>query len=76
VDINTEANAVVRRETGVRLGQGGLHFHRLHSASELRKDTITRRVRYTAPMLPNDPIEDRAALGGKRAASSAPMSRL
>ena len=30
------------------------------SAFELRKDTVARRVGYAAPMLPNEPVEDRA----------------
>ena len=68
-DVHTDAevDAAVRRETGVRLGQGGLRIHRalhrIHRASKLGKDTIARRVRYAAPMLPNEPVEDRAALG-------------
>jgi hypothetical protein len=28
-----------------------------------RKDTIARRVRYAAPVFPNDPVKDRAPLG-------------
>ena len=50
--------------TGVRLGQSSLRLHRalhgVHGAPELRKDTVARRVRYAAPVLPNDPVEDRA----------------
>src|SRR5262249_34441614 len=30
---------------------------------ELRKDTIARRVRYAAPVFPNEPVEDGAAFG-------------
>ena len=67
VHANAEVDAAVRRETGVRFGQGGLRIHRalhrIHGASKLGKDTIARRVRYAAPMLPNEPIEDRPALG-------------
>jgi hypothetical protein len=47
--------------------QGGLRLHRalhgLYGAAELRKDTIARRVRYAAPVFPNEPVEDCAALG-------------
>jgi hypothetical protein len=67
VDADAEINATIRRETSVRLGQSSLGLYRaLHSfncASELRKDTIARRVRYAAPMLPNEPVEDRAPFG-------------
>jgi hypothetical protein len=38
-------------------------FLGLNCTSELGKDTIACRVRYTAPMLPNDPVEDRAPFG-------------
>ena len=30
----------------------------INGASELRKDTVARRVRYTAPVVPNEPVED------------------
>ena len=60
-------DAAIRWETGVRFGQSGLRLHRalhgVHSASELRKDTIARRVRYAAPVFPNEPVEDRAPFG-------------
>ena len=32
-------------------------------AVELRKHTVARRIRYAAPVLPNDPVEDCAAFG-------------
>ena len=38
-------------------------LHRLYSASELRKDTIARRVRYAAPVFPNELVEDCAPFG-------------
>ena len=38
-------------------------LHRLYSASELRKDTIARRVRYAASVFTNEPVEDRAPFG-------------
>src|SRR5262245_38310327 len=61
-----EANAQLGRQAGVRFGQGGLRIHgalhRIDSAPELGEDTITRRVGYAPPMLPNDPIKDRAPL--------------
>ena len=47
--------------------KSGLRIHRalhgVHGAPKLRKDTIARRVGYAAPMVPNEPIEDRPALG-------------
>jgi len=67
VDTDAEADAAIRCETGVRFGQGSLRLyralHRLHSASELRKNTIARRVRYAAPVFSNDPVEDCAPFG-------------
>jgi hypothetical protein len=38
-------------------------FHGLNCTSELGEDTIARRVRYTAPMLPNEPVKDCAPFG-------------
>ena len=35
-------------------------LHGVNGATELRKDTIARRIRYTAPMVPNELVEDRA----------------
>ena len=29
----------------------------------MSKDTVARRVRYAAPVFPNDPVEDRASFG-------------
>jgi hypothetical protein len=62
VDTNPKLDAAIGCETGVRFGQGGLRLHRalhrFYSASELGKDTITRRVRYAAPVFPNDPVDD------------------
>ena len=47
--------------------KSGLRIHRalhgVHGAPKLRKDTIAGRVRYAAPVVPNEPIEDRPALG-------------
>ncbi len=61
---NAEIDPAIRCEARVGFGQGSLRLyralHRLHSASELRKDTIARRVRYAAPVFPNEPVEDRA----------------
>ena len=37
-------------------------LHRLYSASELRKDTIARRVRYASPMVPDELIKYGSAL--------------
>ena len=67
VNSNAEVDAAVGRETGVRFGQGRLRIHRalhrIHGAPKLRKDTVARRVGYAAPMVPNEPIEDRPTLG-------------
>ena len=49
-----------------RLGQSGLRHRALHgvySTSKLGKDTVARRVRYTAPVFSNDLVEDRAPFG-------------
>ena len=52
---------------GVCLGESGLRIHRalhgVHGASKFGKDTVARRVGYAAPMLPNEPVEDRAPFG-------------
>jgi hypothetical protein len=37
--------------------------HGVYSTPELRKDTVARRVRYAAPVVPNEPVEDRAPFG-------------
>ena len=70
MDTDAEIDALVRCDTGVRLGQSGLGLHRalhgVHRASELRKDAIARRVRDAASVLTNDPIEDRAPFGQPR----------
>jgi hypothetical protein len=68
-DVNPDAeiDAPVRRDTCVRLGQSRLCLHRtlhgIHCASELRKDTVARGVRYAAPVVSNDPVEDCAPFG-------------
>ena len=55
------------RESPICQGQGSLRLdcglHRLNGATELRKDTVARRVCYAPPMFPNEPVEDRAAFG-------------
>ena len=33
-------------------------LHRVNGASELGKHAIARRVRYAAPVVPNEPVED------------------
>src|SRR5262249_53237730 len=67
VNTNAEANAAIRRETGVRLGKSRLGFHRalhgVNGATELRKNTIASRIRYAAPVFSNEPVEDRAPFG-------------
>src|SRR5262249_16884232 len=64
VDTDAEAYPAIRCETGVRFKQGGLRLngalHGVHGTSELRKDPVARRVRYAAPVVPNEPVEDRA----------------
>ena len=63
---NTKTDAAVGRKIGVRFRQCGLRIHRaldrVNCAAKLGKDTVARRVRNAAPMFPNEPIEDRAAL--------------
>ena len=55
------------RESPICQGQGSLRLdcglHRLNGATELRKDTVARRVRYAAPVVPNEPVEDCAPFG-------------
>jgi len=38
-------------------------LHGVNGASELRKDTVARRVCYAAPVFANEPVEDRASFG-------------
>src|SRR5262245_13234809 len=67
MDTDAEADAAVRCDAFVSFGQGGLCPHRalhgIYSTAKLREDTIARRVRYAAPIVSNDPVEDRAPLG-------------
>jgi hypothetical protein len=34
----------------------------VNGASKFGKDTVTRRVRYAAPVVPNEPVEDCTAI--------------
>jgi hypothetical protein len=67
VDTDAEEYAAISCEIEIRLGQSGLRLHRalrgIHSASELREDTIARFVRDAAPVVTNRLVEDRPALG-------------
>jgi hypothetical protein len=67
VNPDAEIDVLVRQDTGVRLGQSALRLHRalhrLNRAPKLREDTIARRVGYAAPVVPNEPVEDRPAFG-------------
>src|SRR5262249_24687104 len=67
VDANAEINATVRCETNVRLGQSSLGLYRalhsVHRTPELSKDTVARRVGYTASVFLNELVEDRAPFG-------------
>ena len=51
---------------GVCLGESGLRVHRtlhgVYRAPELGKDTVASRVRYAAPVIPNEPVKDCAPL--------------
>jgi hypothetical protein len=38
-------------------------LHSVNCASELRKNTIARRVRYATPVVSNELVEDRASFG-------------
>ena len=55
------------RESPICQGQGSLRLdcglHRLNGATELRKDTVARGVRYTAPVVPNALVENCAPFG-------------
>jgi hypothetical protein len=52
---------------GVRLGYGSLRLHRaLHGFNrtpKFGKHTVASRVRYAAPVFPNEPVQDCAPLG-------------
>jgi hypothetical protein len=67
VNSYAEADAAIRCEIGIRFGQGSLRIHSalycVNCTPELRKDTVARCVRYTAPVVRNEPVEDRAAFG-------------
>jgi hypothetical protein len=67
VNADAESDVLFGRDICVRFGQGCLRVYRalhgVYSTSELRKDTIARRVRYAAPVLPNVPVEDCAPFG-------------
>ena len=67
MDANAEIDALVGWQAGVRFSQSSLRLHRalhgIHGTPELRKDTVARRVRDAAPVVPNGLVEDRAALG-------------
>jgi hypothetical protein len=64
---NAVVDAAVWFDASIDLGQGCLHLdgalHGLYRASEFRKHTIARRVRYAAPVFPNEPVEDCAPFG-------------
>ena len=63
MDTNTEADATVGCDPGVSFGQRSLRVHRalygVNGASKFGKNTVASRVGYTAPVLPNEPVEDR-----------------
>src|SRR5438034_591823 len=65
VDTDAEVYAAIRCETEVRFSQGGLGLHSalhgVNGAPELRKHTVARRVRYAAPVVPNEPVENCAS---------------
>jgi hypothetical protein len=67
VDINAETDAPVNGEAGVRFSESTLRFHsslyRVNSASKFGEDTIARRIRYAAPVFPNEPVENRPPFG-------------
>jgi hypothetical protein len=67
VHANAEANAPIRCNAGVYFGQRGLSIygalHGLYGACELRKNAIACRIRDTATVIPNKPVEDRAPFG-------------
>jgi len=63
---NAEADAAIWCETGVRFGQGSLRvyraLHRLYGTSKFGKNAIARCVRYAAPVVHNELVEDRSSL--------------
>jgi hypothetical protein len=67
MDTNAEVDVPVHRETGVRFGESRLRLHRaldcVNGASKFGKHTIAGRVRYSAPVIPNALVEDRAPFG-------------
>src|SRR5262245_27708408 len=58
---DAEADAAVWFDASIDLGQGCLHLNgalnSLNRASELRKDTVARRVCNAAPMVPDELIK-------------------
>jgi hypothetical protein len=68
-DVNAyaELDGLFRRNTCVRLSESGLCCHSalygVNGARKLREHAVARRVGYAAPVLLNDPIEDRAPFG-------------
>jgi hypothetical protein len=64
---DTEADAALWCEAGVRFGQRILRRHRalngVNGAPELRKDTVACRVRYAAPVFSYEPVKDRTPFG-------------
>jgi hypothetical protein len=64
---NSSPYRISRLETSDRLGQSSLGLYRtlhgVHRTPELRKNTIARRVRYAAPVVTNEPVEDGASFG-------------
>jgi len=63
---NAEADPAIWRESCIGFGQGRLRIHRalhrVNRAPKLGKNTVARRVGYTTPMFPNEPVEDRPPL--------------
>jgi hypothetical protein len=67
VDTDAEIDALVSGEAGVRFSESSLRIHsalhRVNRTSELGKRTIARCICYPAPVVSNEPVEDRAPFG-------------
>ena len=64
---NAEIDVTVVRESGIGFGQGNLSFHGaadgVDRAAKLRKHAVASGVSDTAPVRPNEPIQDFPARG-------------
>jgi len=67
VHADTEIDALVSGKADVRISERSLRLHgalhRVDGASKFGKNTVARSVRYAAPVIRNEPVEDCPPLG-------------